>query len=277
MKPTAAGLSTDWLALREPADAAARSADLVDTLLAADRPDRWVVHDLGAGTGSMARWLAPLLPGPQTWVLRDRDGGLLAAALADPPLDCRGEPVSVRAEVGDLDELRPEDLREATLITASALLDLLRPEQLDHLIDVCAYGSAPLLITGTVAGSVDFTPADPLDRPLGRAFDDHQRRGRRLGPDAGGYAAQRLAAAGRAVRVRDAPWRLGPGRAELLEVWLQGWVHAAQEHHPALGAGVPGYLRRRVAQAGRGELHVRVGHVDLLALPASTAETGATP
>ena len=30
-----------------------------------------VVHDLGSGTGSMMRWLAPLLPGPQTWVLHD--------------------------------------------------------------------------------------------------------------------------------------------------------------------------------------------------------------
>ena len=54
----------DWLDLRERADAAARSRALVGQLrrrVLADGP--LLVHDLGCGTGSMARWLAPLLPG----------------------------------------------------------------------------------------------------------------------------------------------------------------------------------------------------------------------
>ena len=75
--------SPDWLALREPADAAARAADLVDRVrrrLAGDAPA--VIHDLGSGTGSMGRWLAPRLPGPQHWVLYDRDADLLARAAA---------------------------------------------------------------------------------------------------------------------------------------------------------------------------------------------------
>ena len=44
-----------------------------------------MVHDLGCGTGAMGRWLAPLLPGPQHWVLHDRDADLLALAAADAP------------------------------------------------------------------------------------------------------------------------------------------------------------------------------------------------
>ena len=40
---------------------------------------RCVIHDLGCGTGSMGRWLAPRLPGPQHWVLHDRDADLLDA------------------------------------------------------------------------------------------------------------------------------------------------------------------------------------------------------
>ena len=74
-------VSAAWLDLREPADAAARSLDLVRILLAhwpADRPT--VVHDLGSGSGSMGRWLAPHLPGPQHWVLHDRDGDRDAGA-----------------------------------------------------------------------------------------------------------------------------------------------------------------------------------------------------
>ena len=44
-----------------------------------------VIHDLGCGTGAMGRWLAPLLPGPQHWVLHDRDADLLEVAAADVP------------------------------------------------------------------------------------------------------------------------------------------------------------------------------------------------
>ena len=46
---------------------------------------RSVIHDLGCGTGSMGRWLAPLLPGPQHWVVHDRDADLLEVAAADLP------------------------------------------------------------------------------------------------------------------------------------------------------------------------------------------------
>src|SRR3954468_10702327 len=53
-----AGLDPGWLALREPADAAPRSAELADRIrdtMAAGC--RLLIHDLGSGTGSMARWL----------------------------------------------------------------------------------------------------------------------------------------------------------------------------------------------------------------------------
>src|SRR5690242_15169122 len=67
-------VSQRWLDLREPADAAARAPDLVDQLVRRHPArGRWMIHDLGCGTGAMGRWLAPLLPGPQHWVLRDRD------------------------------------------------------------------------------------------------------------------------------------------------------------------------------------------------------------
>ena len=77
-------VSDDWLALREPADAAARSRELVEHL-GPPATGRWVIHDLGGGTGSMGRWLAPLLPGPQRWVVHDRDTELLALAADDVP------------------------------------------------------------------------------------------------------------------------------------------------------------------------------------------------
>jgi len=79
-------VSRRWLALREPADAAARAPDLVENLRP-HQPDTGprVIHDLGCGTGAMGRWLAPLLPGPQHWVVHDRDAELLAPAAAAVP------------------------------------------------------------------------------------------------------------------------------------------------------------------------------------------------
>ena len=74
-------VSREWLALREAADAAARAKDLVERLtrqLPATGPR--VIHDLGCGTGAMARWLAPVLPGPQHWILHDLDADLLDVA-----------------------------------------------------------------------------------------------------------------------------------------------------------------------------------------------------
>ncbi|MGD8498218.1 MAG: class I SAM-dependent methyltransferase, partial [Chromatiales bacterium] len=57
------GFSPDWLALREPLDARARSAALVDRLRAqAPRGPRRIL-DLGSGTGSNLRYLAPRLGG----------------------------------------------------------------------------------------------------------------------------------------------------------------------------------------------------------------------
>jgi hypothetical protein len=59
----------EWLELREPADAGARANDLLDPLRIrlANLPGKGgiVIHDLGCGTGSMGRWLAPRLDGAQ--------------------------------------------------------------------------------------------------------------------------------------------------------------------------------------------------------------------
>ena len=69
----------DWLRAARAGrrgGALGRAGRPVRARLPGDRP--LVVHDLGSGTGSMARWLAPRLPGPQHWVLHDRDADLLA-------------------------------------------------------------------------------------------------------------------------------------------------------------------------------------------------------
>lgn len=266
----------EWLQLREPADAAARALDLLDPLRIrlANLPGRsggLVVHDLGCGTGSMGRWLAPRLDGPQHWILHDRDPYLLHfAAVASPRAAADGSRVTVETRRGDLARLTPDALVGASLVTASALLDVLTREEIDTLAAACAGAGCPALLTLSVAGRVEFGDADPMDEELAAAFNDHQRRGGLLGPDAVTVACEAFADRGATVKVHPAAWRLGSDQAALTAQWLRGWVGAAVEERPELAARADEYLTRRLAACTAGELRVTVHHSDLLALARPT-------
>lgn len=266
-------VSPSWLALREPADAEARAGDLAEALdRALPTSGPRVIHDLGCGTGSMGRWLAPLLAGPQHWIVHDRDADLLALAAADVPGPAAdGAPVTVEAQRTDLGRMQVRDLAGATLITASALLDMLTADELDRLVGLCLGAGCPILLTLSVVGSVEMTPADPLDRRVAAAFDAHQRRaterGALLGPDAVAFAARAFRRLGAEVLVGPSPWRLGPADSALVAEWLAGWVGAAREQETELSAECEPYARRRLEQASAGDLAVTVGHADLLVLP----------
>ena len=277
----------DWLALREPADTRARDA-AADTLLPPllghlsgrlpARPDdatgasagrRGVrVVDLGAGTGANLRWLAPRLtalgePGTlpaQCWTLVDHD----------PRLRSWG-PVSsttVRADVADLPRLL-NALDGVDLVTAAALLDLLDGPALAAVVDAVVAHGVPALLTLSVTGTVDMGPADSLDDIVRVAFDAHQRRDGRLGPDAGAGAARLFRERGWNVVVAATPWRLGADDADLVQAWLEGRAEAAVEWRPDLAGPARVWLDRRRSQALAGALTAVIDHVDVLALPRS--------
>lgn len=263
-----------WLGLREDADAAARAAELLDPLLArlAGVP-RLTIRDLGCGTGSMARWLAGRLPGPQHWIMYDRDQVVLDhAATTMLASAADGTAVTVDTKVGDITRLTAADLAGTSLVTASALLDLLTLDEVDRLAAACVEAGCPALLVLSVVGKIEISPADPLDDEIATAFNDHQRRitdGRRLlGPDAPDVTAEAFARRGATVLVRSTPWRLGAQQRALTAEWLQGWVDAACEQRPDLAARAQAYLRGRLTAAAAGELQVVVQHSDLLALPA---------
>ena len=58
----------DWLDLREPFDAKARDPGLA-AILAGALPPRPRILDLGAGTGSLLRWLGHFIGRAQAWTL----------------------------------------------------------------------------------------------------------------------------------------------------------------------------------------------------------------
>jgi trans-aconitate methyltransferase len=272
MTTMAEGLSVSWLALREPADAVARATDLADEVrrLLAGRP-RIVVHDLGCGTGSMGRWLAPLLPGPQRWVLYDRDPALVEHASGRPPHAGDGSAVAIETRLRDISRLDAAELVGADLVTASALLDMLTADELARLVATCASAGCPVLVTLSVIGRVELTPSDPIDTAIDGAFNAHQRRetarGRLLGPDAVRVAIDMFARRGADVVVRSSPWTLGPDDAELLTAWLAGWVAAACEQDPSLAVLANEYVDRRLAELADRRLRATVHHHDFLVVP----------
>lgn len=288
--------SPRWLALRESADAAARAPGLLEPLRGylgdpARRASGLLIRDLGCGTGSMGRWLAPQLDGSQHWILHDRDPDLLTLAVTRAPRTAAdGSRVTAAAECGDIVRLTAGHLAGTSLVTGSALLDLLTREEVDGLAAACAGAGCAALLALSVAGRVELTPADPLDAEIAGAFNAHQRRsdhGRRLlGPDAARAAREAFTRLGATVMVRSSPWRLGAGgtppadagdtptqgeasggESALTAEWLRGWVGAACEQRPDLASSGGGYLRRRLEAATAGRLRVVVHHSDLLALP----------
>ena len=265
------GFPADWLALREPLDHAARDIGLLLKLLAWRRGKGAItVIDLGSGTGANLRTLAPHLAGHQTWRLIEKDGTLLLGATR--PSDLHGklkaEPLVADLADHDLDEL----LDRADLVTASALMDLVAPAWFDRLAEVVARRGAALYVTLTYDGRVDLAPRHPDDQQVLALFNRHQRRdkgigGPALGPAAPEHMVRTLEALGYRVEAADADWRLGPEHKAVMEHLVTGWAEAAREISLELATTIEAWREDRLASLRRGQLRVRVGHRDLLALP----------
>ncbi|AYG02312.1 SAM-dependent methyltransferase [Gryllotalpicola protaetiae] len=264
-------VTADWLGLRQGADDAARSEALAAQAAHLIAPGPVVIHDLGSGTGAMMRWLAPRLPGPQHWVLHDGDHEILARRPPGAATDASGRPVLVTTSVEPLAELAEHSLGGASLITASALLDVITLEEAAAIVAACQHAGVPALLSLTVTGDVALDPPDALDETLRAAFNDHQRRAagdrRLLGPDAVAVIGALFDTIGWRVRTERTPWRLGPDDEALFATWLTGWAGAAEELLPDLAAETADYLGRRRAQLAAGALRAEIQHEDVIAWP----------
>lgn len=284
---TATAFGADWLALREPFDAAARAAS--SRLLArlrAKRPARgpWRVMDLGCGTGANWRWLAPRLGGEQQWLALDHDAALLRAwplpagaeARPDGTLRWRGvhfDATLLRREAELARDLHTLPWEAAQLVTASALLDLAGMDWLNELVHRATDARATLFFALNVDGTPTWAPADADDAWVGELFAAHQGRDKGLGPALGTRAVpwlkQALRARGYRVAVGRSDWCLERGAAGdsrgMKAALLEGFARAAIEQEPALAPLVRAWRLRRLRSIEGSAL--RVGHLDLLAWP----------
>jgi len=281
--------SANWLALREPADHQARSADVLRVVDLATRGSGPVrVVDLAGGTGSNVRFLAERLPPEQSWVVVDHDAGLLAQLPAQMQLWCTGHGfafdhaaggylirgdrltchVSVhRADVAsDVEQVIPE---RAHLVTGSALLDLVSEPWLDRLVGRCEQIGSAALFGLTYDGQVTCAPAEPEDALVRRLVNRHQREdkgfGPALGPDATSKAEHLFRAHGYEVRRARSDWVLAAGLEALQQGLIEGWAEAASDMAAEAATVIRAWKRRRLAHVREGRSSLTVGHQDLVA------------
>lgn len=281
------GFAADWLALREPFDAAARSRALIAELRThLPRGERLEILDLGAGAGSNLRYLAPLIGGAQRWRLADHDPRLLETAIATTHAwaDERGSTVKrvgsalairggdleceVACEFADLADLADVDMPADGLVTAAALLDLVSQSWLDELARRCRAARTAVCFVLSYDGRTTTDPTEAEDSEVLELFNRHQLGDKGFGPALGPRAATAAEAAFRAqgyeVRVASSDWLVGSDEPALQLALLEGWVGAARAIAPERDSALATWHERRCAHVAAGHSTLRVGHVDLV-------------
>lgn len=255
---------SDWLALREPVDHRSRNPEVIRGAIAwCARYKQGGALDLGAGTGSNARYLRPHLPMISDWLLVDHDDQLLARASPD-----------FRTEVFDLADGIPSHLLDGIqLVTGSALLDLVSPDWLTALVTCCERRGMALLMTLSVDGRIRFDPPQDDDPLVIDAFADDQARakgiGAALGPNAPDMMQSILSQRGFLAIKGKSDWRLDANDRDLQHMFLEGYAQAAAAANPAAQTTIHNWLRERLSLVGADAHKIEVGHVDIFAVPSA--------
>ena len=256
------GFSPEWLALREPADIAARNPGVLDACgLAFAHREALAICDLGAGTGASLRAFTPILPLHQQWTLVDHDPVNLAAVHFSGD-DSR---VKFRVAVHDFAKQPACWPAHTGLVTASALLDLTSADWIVRLVAALAVDRVAVLATLIFNGVIAADPVHPLDAAVANAFNLHQTGDKGFGPAAGPTAAdvmaQSLQDAGYEVTAGDSPWSIDRTAPGFLRQTLEGIAMAVRE--TGLVPQVDEWLRDRLANVRL----LTIGHRDIFARP----------
>lgn len=295
--PAPGGFSTDWLSLREPLDLEARPVALVHRLAARLPTGRPLgVVDLGCGTGSNFRALAPELDARQTWHVIDNDPVLLSDLAHRTRPWAEGRGLVQRWENDDETVLALDDADDAfryrlvlevrdlaatvetldfsgrDLVTGAALMDLVSRDWLAALVERIVGAGAVAYFALTYNGEMRWTPVDPMDDEILNLFNRHQTGDKGFGPALGPGAPQMMAdlfaAAGYQVTTEPSDWDAGPETLGFQRTLAADVAAAAAEiAPPEKQPRVRQWLDRRLKAIEDGHGRVRVGHVDLLAHP----------
>ena len=259
------GFDKDWLALREPADIAARNRDLVGRLGHVLVSDPAVIVDIGCGTGSSVRAFGALLPANLNlvWRLVDYDVGLLDEARR------LGESGITFHQV-DLNKLADLPLTGASLLSASAFFDLASAKLCEDIARAVVLENCAFYAALNYDGIIRWSDPHPLDADVVRDFNLHQRMDKGLGPALGPQAVAHLTGVfcslGYRTFTAPSPWVLGQDEAALQLELLKGMVAPVLEIGGLQQSQLDEWMQFRSQRINQ-PVSCEVGHLDLLALP----------
>ena len=288
------GFSADWLSLREPVDHRSRNqalqAEVIDYLaqIKTVYPGSLHLTDLGSGTGSNLRALAPHLDALQYWTLVDHDPLLLRAARntllawADSEINTRalGSRLNTSTQIQPLSilkqgktiivEFKCVDLfndyqavldEPADLITAAAFFDLVAEPWLTQF---CGNLSKPLYTVLTYDGVEQWSPPEIMDADVLKAFHQHQRTDKGFGFAVGPTAPERLQSLLKVHQFTTvsapSPWILDYRDRSLIEQLASGAAGAVREINT-----IPSTVVNQWEQSRRQASQCEIGHMDLFA------------
>ncbi|EJN02230.1 class I SAM-dependent methyltransferase [Phyllobacterium sp. YR531] len=257
------GFDIHWLDLREPVDGRARDWTLLEKAAQFVRKaKRQTIVDLGSGTGSTYRAIAPLIP-DANWRLVDLDERLLEQAARR-----HQQKNNIIYQNADLNDLAFLGLREADLVSASALFDLCSNAFIERLADELSRHRIGLYAALNYNGKIMFDVPHPDDAAVVKLFNDHQRSDKGLGPALGPESSRALTALftkiGYHVEVAQSDWRIDEDAVELHQIFVDGLASAVAETVMLARETIVNWLEFRIGKAGTGCV---VGHCDILALP----------
>ena len=271
------GFSIEWLNLREASDHKARDRHLLKTaanwlndLKSKDK----VIVDLGAGTGSTIRGLqrhTTLAPSIQ-WRLVDDDPELLAEAVRR-----HSEEYSIESFLVDLSATQKLPLESVSLITASALLDLVSSNFIRDLCQLIKEKNEdrPLGFYSALNydGCIKWTPFHPLDAAILMNFNTDQSRdkgfGPALGPDATDFLKTQFDSTKFQCLSAKSPWLLGSADYLLTESLINGISDVAIQTDELTNSDIQDWKTFRIKNVRTGTCYL--GHTDILVLPNSLA------
>ena len=269
------GFSIEWLNLREASDHRARDRHLLKTaanwlndLKSKDK----VIVDLGTGTGSTIRGLqrhTTVAPSIQ-WRLVDNDPELLAEAVHR-----HSKEYSIESFLVDLSATQKLPLESASLITASALLDLVSSNFIRDLCQLIKEKNEdrPLGFYSALNydGCIKWTPFHPLDAVIAMNFNTDQRRdkgfGPALGPDATDFLKTQFHSTKFQCLSAKSPWLLGSADYLLTESLINGISDVAIQTDGLTNSEIQDWKTFRIKNVRTGTCYL--GHTDILVLPSS--------
>ena len=269
--------SAGWLAMREAFDARSRSRALAQRF-ADVLPTSPRVLELGAGTGSLFRWLAPIIRRDQHWVWLDHDAAHLAhglratarwalrlgyAARLEPQrltLGTRCGEWTVETRVHDLHDaaLLPVDVSDA--VACSALLDLFSGQWIGELLR--RVGTRPFYAAINVTGCDRIQPRDRNDALVWRGYTTSQPH--RAGPHAPMLVRQFCDQFDLPFESASSDWHIPAHHRAMLHQMLDFISEAARRSMLQQRRQIDVWEQRRRAAVRAQRLTLHIAHCDLL-------------